>query len=80
MKREICCVSCADSWRKIGERYPEETVQIVRGKALRPLKCDGCNADLNKGDPACAVSVLATGHAYDDARMGKRVPGMSRNP
>jgi hypothetical protein len=36
-------------------------VKIVRGKALRPLECDGCGADLNEGDPACAVSVLAAG-------------------
>lgn len=72
VKREICCDSCADAWRKLRGNASDtvsvfevgESIRIVTGKARGSYRCDCCNAELSQGSQVNAVSVLAPGQDY----------------
>lgn len=63
MKREICCEQCYQKWKTIPCEYGEQLIH-KRGKALRDMRCDGCNKEITKGSDCVAISVLGYGQHY----------------
>ena len=74
MKREICCLECAESWskrvpgatRKVASPViiPAEYQKQVAGLAKGTCICDGCAKTILKNTAAVAVSIYTDDHPY----------------
>jgi len=64
MKREIVCRGCSEPWVRCIGKYPGEYIKVVHGTLKLEAICDGCNAELNTGNPASAVSVWTDSIPY----------------
>lgn len=80
MKREVCCEKCARDWlrgngikvsangtvpvEQVFALAEGETIKQVRGPLLHDARCDGCNAEMDEGAPAVAVSLYSRSIPY----------------
>jgi hypothetical protein len=78
VKREIPCVSCADSLRRTFATIPEtpgEHHKFVGGKSKQSCRCDHCFGKIPVGSECRALSIWADGspapyYKWEDAYVG----------
>jgi hypothetical protein len=68
MSRRIVCGECEPQKREllsdVTERFPEEAVRLVGGKARIEMRCDECNNVIEIGDRCMAVTLYRRAHGF----------------
>lgn len=70
MSRRIVCGEC-EPWKReilsgVTERFPEEAVRLVAGKARIEMRCDECNNEIEIGDRCMAVTFYHKVRGFPD--------------